>query len=519
MAPRGLAPIEILLVEDNAGDVRLIQEMLSETGSVPFVLAVANSLATALERLRVGATDVLLLDLGLPDSTGVGTFAAIHAQIPTLPIIVLTGFGDQSLALRVVQHGAQDYLIKGQVDGNLIWRTIRYAMERQRGSRALLSSDTRLKAIIDAALDAIITVDEEGRITGWSLQAERIFGWPAADALGRTLAETIVPPRYREAHLKAFARFLATQESELVGRRTELTAMRRDGTEFPVELSVACLRLEGRWLFSTFVRDITTRRRAEAEIRQLHEQLEGRVAERTSALAAANRELETFTYSVSHDLRGPLRQIDGFSRILVEHAGHNLDAKSQHYLRRIQEGTQHMGQLVDDLLNLAQLGRLDMRTCATPLDTLVNDALAELRADWGDRTIQWATGGLPRVECDPGLIKIVFTNLLSNAIKYTRPRKVAIIEVAASVDEGRCTILVRDNGVGFNMKYADKLFGVFQRLHRADQFEGTGVGLATVQRIIHKHGGEIWAEAEPDKGATFFFTLARRRGREAAKSA
>jgi len=340
---------------------------------------------------------VLLLDLGLPDSSGVSTFTSVHAQIPTLPIIVLTGFGDQSIALKVVQQGAQDYLLKGQVDGNLIWRTIRYAMERQRGRRELVLSETR--------------------------------------------------------------------------------------------------------------------------VRQLNESLERRVADRTAALAAANRELETFTYSVSHDLRAPLRQIDGFSRILVEHAGPALDTKSQHYLRRIQEGTQHMGRLVDDLLNLAQLGRRDVHTRAMPLDAIVNDALSELRADWGDRNIQWTIGSLPTVECDPGLMKIVFTNLLSNAIKYTRPREVAVIEVASTGSNGRCTIFVRDNGVGFSMKYADKLFGVFQRLHRADQFEGSGVGLATVQRIIHKHGGEIWAEAEPNRGATFSFTLAQGCDSSAVKSA
>jgi signal transduction histidine kinase len=397
MAPAGPVPIEILLVEDNHGDVRLIQEMLSQAGAVPYSLEVATSLAAALERLRAGGIDVLLLDLGLPDSSGLNTFTSVHAQIPTLPIIVLTGFGDPSIALKVVQQGAQDYLVKGQVDGNLIWRTIRYAMERQRGRRELVLSETR--------------------------------------------------------------------------------------------------------------------------VRQLNESLERRVADRTAELAAANRELETFTYSVSHDLRAPLRQIDGFARTLVEHAGPALDSKSQHYLRRIQEGTQHMGRLVDDLLSLAQLGRQDVRTRATPLDSVVNDALSELRPDWGDRTIQWTLGGLPTVECDPGLMKIVFTNLLSNAIKYTRPREVAIIEVAATGSNGRCTVSIRDNGVGFNMKYADKLFGVFQRLHRADQFEGTGVGLATVQRIIHKHGGEIWAEAEPGHGATFFFTLAQRGDHSAAEAA
>lgn len=390
-------PIKILLVEDNPGDVHLIQEMLSVTGAVPYSLEIANSLAAALGRLHAGGIDVLLLDLVLPDSSGVRTFATVHAQLPTLPIIVFTGFGDQSLALKVVQQGAQDYLVKGQVDSNLIWRAIRYAMERHRGSRELVLSESR--------------------------------------------------------------------------------------------------------------------------VRHLNESLERRVADRTAELAAANRELETFTYSVSHDLRAPLRQINGFSRILVEHAGSGLDSKSQHYLRRIQEGTQHMGRLVDDLLNLAQLGRLDVRSRLTPLDGIVKDAVNELRADWGDRAIQWSIGGLPTVECDPGLMKIVFTNLLSNAIKYTRRREVATIEVGCNASDGRETVFVRDNGVGFSMKYADKLFGVFQRLHRADQFEGSGVGLATVQRIIHKHGGEIWAEAEPDRGATFSFTMGPQSDRSTAGSA
>jgi light-regulated signal transduction histidine kinase (bacteriophytochrome) len=225
------------------------------------------------------------------------------------------------------------------------------------------------------------------------------------------------------------------------------------------------------------------------------------------ALQLANRELEAFTYSVSHDLRAPLRQIDGFSRILSESLWYDLDDKARQYLIRIQEGTRHMGRLVDDLLALARLGQQSPRARETALTPIVLDVIAGLGPDATDREVEWRVGELPTAVCDPGLMRIVFTNLASNALKYTRPRSRATVEIGCMSHEGRPALFVRDNGVGFNMKYADKLFGVFQRLHRSEEFEGTGVGLATVQRIVHKHGGEIWADAAPDAGATFYFTL------------
>jgi light-regulated signal transduction histidine kinase (bacteriophytochrome) len=227
------------------------------------------------------------------------------------------------------------------------------------------------------------------------------------------------------------------------------------------------------------------------------------------ALKAANHELEAFTYSVSHDLRAPIRHIEGFSRLLAEQLGSTADPTASHYLRRIEESTRHMGRLVDDLLHLARVGRQDVRPRPVALNALVSEVLPDIQSDAGTRAIEWKVGALPTVECDPGLLKIVFTNLLANAVKYTRPRECAVIEVAQTSRDGRPVVLVRDNGVGFDMKYADKLFGVFQRLHTADEFEGTGVGLATVQRIVHKHAGEIWAQAEPGRGATFYFTLGR----------
>ncbi|HEY2930933.1 MAG TPA: ATP-binding protein [Acidobacteriota bacterium] len=268
----------------------------------------------------------------------------------------------------------------------------------------------------------------------------------------------------------------------------------RDESNRPVRMTGIC------W-------DVNDRKQAEEEIRKLNAELEGRVEQRTAELVATNKELEAFTYSVSHDLRAPLRHVDGFARILVEDYGSQLDPEARRYLQRVQDGTRQMGQLVDDLLDLTRLGRQELRRQATGVNSMVNEVMAQLQQDFEGRQIEWKIDRLPFVDCDPALMKQVFSNLLSNAVKFTRLREKAVIEVGTADLNGQPVVFVRDNGVGFSMKYADKLFGVFQRLHRQEDFEGTGVGLATVQRIIHKHGGKIWAEAELDKGATFYFTL------------
>jgi signal transduction histidine kinase len=243
------------------------------------------------------------------------------------------------------------------------------------------------------------------------------------------------------------------------------------------------------------------------EMARQRSDLERRLAERGAALRATTAELETLLYSVSHDLRAPLRQLIGFSRQLIDESGQRLDPTGLHYAQRIHEAADHMATLVDDLINLSRIGRQDLLRREVRLATLVEDVVSALPSSSDGRVIDWQVEDLPTVQCDPALTRIALSNLLSNAVKFTRPRQRATIRIRSVQVDGQVGLSVQDNGVGFKMAYAGKLFGVFQRLHRPDEFEGNGAGLAMVQRIAHKHGGRVWAEAEPDVGATFYLTL------------
>ena len=254
-------------------------------------------------------------------------------------------------------------------------------------------------------------------------------------------------------------------------------------------------------------RSIAERRQAEATIQELNASLERRVAERTAQLEAANRELEAFSYSVSHDLRAPLRAMDGFSQAVLEDFGARLPEEGRRYLETIRSSAQRMGELIDDLLAFARLSRQELNRRQVDTGQLVRGVLADLGSPWPGRLVQLRVGALPSCVADPALLKQVWVNLLSNALKYTRRREQAEIEIGCARAGGPDVFFVRDNGAGFDPRYAGKLFGVFQRMHRLEDYEGTGVGLAIVQRIVHRHGGRVWAEAQVDRGATFYFTL------------
>ncbi len=322
---------------------------------------------------------------------------------------------------------------------------------------------------------------------GYSLGAVDYILTPVLPEVLRTKVAVFVELFKKTQQLQRQARTLRQAHDQLEARILERTS----------QLAVANEALK---------REVAERHRAEEDIRKINAQLEARVLERTAELAATNQDLEAFTYSVAHDLQAPLRNIRSFTQLLEEE-GAGLPEESKQFLTRIDSRAQHMAQLISGLLNLSMIGKQGLRHQRVELNHIVDEVVSGLQSDMPDRRIDWKIQELPARACDPNLIKQVFANLLSNAVKYTKPRETAVIEVGQARINGETPIFIRDNGVGFDMKYADKLFGVFQRLHPVAEFEGTGIGLATVDRIIRKHGGRVWAEAEEKKGATFYFTI------------
>jgi PAS domain S-box-containing protein len=367
--------------------------------------------------------------------------------------------------------------------------------ERNRVEAALRASEERFRTLATSANDAIVSADSHGHITYLNSAAERLFGYPSAEAVGEPLT-ILMPESFRDAHSRGLERYNRTGEARVVGKTVELVGRRKDGAEFPMELSLAAWSRGSEKEFTGIIRDISDRKRSEQMLRHYAGQLE-----------AANSELDAFAYSVSHDLRAPLRSIQGFGQALIEDCGERLDELGREHLQRIRKATERMAALIDDLLELSRVTRVSLRSERVDLSGAAEAILAELAEGDPDRSVRVSVMPGAIATGDPRLLKVVLDNLLRNAWKYTRRKPDAHIEFGVS-DEGPAPVYyVRDNGVGFDMAYVDKLFQPFQRLHSVAEFEGTGVGLASVQRIVTRHGGRVWAEGAEDEGATVYFTL------------
>ena len=400
-----------------------------------------------------------------------------------VPTAILVAFSLLITRFSAVRHRVEDDL-----------RHARDALQAEFAVR------TRQASLLNLTHDSIFVRDMDDVITYWNRGAEELYGWTPEQAIGhraRELLRTVFPLPHEEIA----AELLRTGRWD-----GELTNAKADGARVVVAGRWSLLRDEHDEPIAILAtnNDITERKRWENDIRALNQEL----AKRSAELEASNKELEAFVYSVSHDLRAPLRHAAGYAELLQKATAALLEPKSLHYLAMILESAKRMGNLIDDLLAFSRIGRAEARKTVVDMDQLVADVLRELRPETAGRDVAWNVHRLPACYGDRSMLRLVLMNLLSNAIKFTRGRPRAEIEIGCEQDGGDAMVaFVRDNGAGFDMKYAHKLFGVFQRLHPANAFEGTGIGLATVQRIVHRHGGTVRAEGAVDGGATFYFSI------------
>ncbi len=456
--------VTILIAEDSPTQAEKLSHYLSARGHG---VTVARNGKLALAAALENKPAIVITDVVMPEMDGYSLCKQIKAS-PTLkdvPVVLLTSLSRPQDIIKGLECGADSFIRKPYEEKYLLSR-----------------------------VDYILTNREMRRTERLQVGVQLLFG-------GQAHFITAEKQQILDLLISTYEGAIQINE-ELELKQRELQQANGD-----LEARVAKRTVELAQANQQLKTELGERKRAEEEVKRLNEDLERRVVERTAQLAAANEELGAFSYSVSHDLRAPLRHISGFTQTLMEDYSSQLEPEAKRQLTRIQEGAGKMARMIDDMLNLSRLDRHEMVLSMTSLDSVVENAIIDLKPESAGREIEWHIGSLPSVDCDPGLMQQVFANLLSNAVKYSRRRERAVIAINQMTVDDQIVIYVRDNGAGFDPRHADRLFGAFQRLHNADEFEGTGVGLATVQRIIRKHGGRIWAEAEPGKGATFYFTL------------
>ncbi len=476
----------ILVVEDDAATAVALVKVLTTNGCD--VLAAQDG-AAGVRAAHEGKPDLVLTDIGLPGMDGFGVLEALQTKLPEIPVIVMTGAGEVASAVRAMRAGADNYLEK-PIDIDVLTLAVDRALEARR-QRAEAESFFAL------SIDMLCIAGFDGYFKRLNVAWERTLGWSTGELLSRP-ASDFVHPDDRRAADEERNKLMSGGESLSFECRYRC----KDGSHKWLMWNAAAIR--GTQTIHAVVRDVTEKKRADAEIRTLVAQLQ----QRGRQLEEANKELDGFSYSVSHDLRAPLRAIHEFAHILIEDHAPQLDADGRHAAEAIGRNTRKMQQLIDDLLAFSKWGRHAIRARMIDMAALVREVAEEARRGAGPgRRVEIRIGDLPGAPGDPELLRQVWANLLDNAVKYTRPRNPAVIEVRGQRSNTEVIYTVADNGVGFDPRYASKLFGVFQRLHSASEFEGTGVGLALAHRIVQRHGGWLRAQSSVGTGATFSFAL------------
>ena len=529
---------EILIVDDTRDSLELLNRILEERG---YRVRLATNGRLALKSVAARLPNLILLDVKMPDMDGYEVCRRLKSEAHSrnVPVIFISAFGETTDKVEGFKAGGVDYIAKpfereevlARIGGHLRLRELtehleqevdqrtadlhaanvrlqRELTERKRAEEALRKSEEKYRTLFENVNEGFafheITVDEsEVPIDYTFLEINTAFetmtGLERAKVIGKTVREVLPGIEKDPADwIGRYGKVALTGEgvnfenySEQIGRWYQVNAFSPKAGYFAV----------------TFT-DITERKATEEALHRLNLELDQRVLDRTAQLKATNKELEAFAYSVSHDLRAPLRHIDGFIELLHRKVEKVIDEQGRHYMDAISDAAQKMGLLIDKLLSFSRMGSHAPSHQEVALEEMARNILHEFQPDTRARKIDWRIGNLPVVRGDETMLRVALVNLISNALKFTQPRKQAIIEIGSIPgQDSEAVIFVRDNGVGFDMTYADKLFGVFQRLHRAEEFEGIGIGLANVHRIIVRHGGRIWAEGKVNKGATFYFSL------------
>src|SRR5487761_1391625 len=501
-------PLRLLIVDDSKSDAELLLRTL-HTGGFEAAYEVVDSSAAMRAALERQEWDVITSDHAMPQFSGPAALALAQELRPGVPFIIVSGEIDLNLAVSLIKWGAQDYVQKAELAKLVpVMKRVLHDAEARRkqesGEQALQVSETRYRRLFETAQDGILIVDADtGQIDDGNPFLMDLVGFSRKEYLGKKLWE-IGAFKDSEASKSAF---LELQSKGYI-RYENIPLHTCCGGSVDVEFVSNVYVVDHKRVIQCNNRDITERRQAEAEVIKLNAELEQRVQVRTAQVEALNKELGTFNYSVSHDLRAPLRRIAGFVKALEEDCAGKLDSEGRRLIQNILASTQHMTSLIEALLKLASVSSGKLQLKPTNLSSMSRVIAAELQQADPSRHVEFVIAEDITAAGDASLLRVVMENLLANAWKFTSHRDSARIEfgVAPQTDKPEA-YFVRDNGAGFDMKYAAKLFGAFQRLHAENEFSGTGIGLASVQRIIHRHGGRIWAKSAVGQGTTFYFVL------------